>query len=39
MNPKRVCGSYALKRIIVVRVQDPNFRVHFLAALRRVAIN
>ena len=31
MNPKRVCGSYnsyTLIGIIIVRVYDPNFRVH-----------
>ena len=30
MNPKRVYGSYTLLGIIVLRVYDPNFRVHFV---------
>ena len=30
MNPKRVYGSYTLIGIIVLRVYDPNFRVHFV---------
>ena len=30
MNPKRVYGSYTLIGIIVLRVYDPNFGVHFV---------
>ena len=30
MNPKRAYGSFTLIGIIVVRVYDPNFRVHFV---------
>ena len=30
MNPKRVYGSYTLIGIIVVRIYDPDFSVHFV---------
>ena len=34
MNPKRVYGSYTFIGIIVLRVYDPNFRVHFVLKVR-----
>ena len=35
MNTKRVYGSYTLIGIIVVRVYDPNFRLHFVPKVLR----
>ena len=36
MNPKRVYGGqYTLIGIIVIRVYDPNFRVHFVPKVLR----